>query len=847
TILSGSNRYLNFATTTGSTGYGFRDNGGTMEFKNYGGTWQGVTTATTGPSFRVHRNGSATTTVAGATVVMDWTTEAFDTNNNFNLTNDTFQPTVPGKYIFTAGVYCSNSVSYCEVFIKKNGTTFATALDRGAAGMVTQVTGIIDMNGTTDYVDAHIATSGTSLDGNPAFSNFSGTMVAPVNGNNAAGWANDGTQSFLLDNADKVGVGTSTPWAKLAVQGDLLQTNPIFEVASSSFATKFLSVAGSGFGTTTLSGLNITGQATSTSNVGLHITSNGLRISSLLSCDTIDTDASGNLVCGTDASGGGGGSAYPFTVGTNFGLTTSATTSALFAQGGLFASTTVAFGNAGQSMFFFNAATGNLGLGTTTPFASLQIATTTGKNLVLSDSGAGTNSKHWLFSSMGGNLYVGTTTDLFATSSPSVFSITNSGRVAIGSANPALRLDVAGPSGNLGITNAGALMQLNTTDTATAGIGGGILFGGSYTGTTPTSFGYIGGQKENATDGDYSGKLVFGARTTGTGGADMTRMTILGSNGNVGIGTTTPWKTLSVVGTMAVNGLSSSATGNYVCINTTTWEVTRGNGSACTTSSLRFKENIAGLPYGLASVEAMRPVSFTYRPEMNMGTSTHIGFIAEEMRLIIPEVVNIEADGQVGGIDYPSLTAVLAQAIKDIANITGVFKDNLIAWLGDAQNGIENLFAKEIVAVNVKADSVTTSTLCAKKSDGTEVCVTGDQLAALLASAGASGGSGGSGGGSGEGGGAGDTTTPVLSFNGAAASSTITIGSTYVDPVTATDETAPANPDVYASVNGTTPVLAGTLTLDTSTSTVYIIDYTATDAAGNVGTAERTIEVVPQP
>ncbi len=49
-IFSGTNRYLNFDAVSGSSGYGFRDNAGTLEFKNSGGTWQGVTTATSGPS-----------------------------------------------------------------------------------------------------------------------------------------------------------------------------------------------------------------------------------------------------------------------------------------------------------------------------------------------------------------------------------------------------------------------------------------------------------------------------------------------------------------------------------------------------------------------------------------------------------------------------------------------------------------------------------------------------------------------------------------------------------------------------------------------------------------------------
>ena len=41
-ILNGTSRYLNFGSTAGSSGYGFRDNAGTMEFKNTGGDWQGI-------------------------------------------------------------------------------------------------------------------------------------------------------------------------------------------------------------------------------------------------------------------------------------------------------------------------------------------------------------------------------------------------------------------------------------------------------------------------------------------------------------------------------------------------------------------------------------------------------------------------------------------------------------------------------------------------------------------------------------------------------------------------------------------------------------------------------------
>jgi hypothetical protein len=39
--------YLNFGATSGSTGYGIRDNSGTLEFKNTGGSWTNLTNTVT--------------------------------------------------------------------------------------------------------------------------------------------------------------------------------------------------------------------------------------------------------------------------------------------------------------------------------------------------------------------------------------------------------------------------------------------------------------------------------------------------------------------------------------------------------------------------------------------------------------------------------------------------------------------------------------------------------------------------------------------------------------------------------------------------------------------------------
>lgn len=49
-LVKGTNKYLNFNTSVGSSGYGFRDSGGTMQFKNSGGSWTDVGSGSGGGS-----------------------------------------------------------------------------------------------------------------------------------------------------------------------------------------------------------------------------------------------------------------------------------------------------------------------------------------------------------------------------------------------------------------------------------------------------------------------------------------------------------------------------------------------------------------------------------------------------------------------------------------------------------------------------------------------------------------------------------------------------------------------------------------------------------------------------
>ncbi len=86
---------------------------------------------------------------------------------------------------------------------------------------------------------------------------------------------------------------------------------------------------------------------------------------------------------------------------------------------------------------------GNVGIGTSTPNQLLTVVGTR-PSIKLSDYSAGQNLKTWLFSSMGGNLYIGTSTDAYATSTPAALTILNNGNVGISSTSPSQQFSISG-------------------------------------------------------------------------------------------------------------------------------------------------------------------------------------------------------------------------------------------------------------------------------------------------------------------------------------------------------------------------------------------------------------------
>jgi hypothetical protein len=83
------------------------------------------------------------------------------------------------------------------------------------------------------------------------------------------------------------------------------------------------------------------------------------------------------------------------------------------------------------------------------------------------------------------------------------------------------------------------------------------------------------------------------------------------------------------------------------------------------TSSRRFKDHIAPLPDVSGAVQALRPVTFVYKPAFDDGTRLkQYGLIAEEVAEVLPDLVVRDASGQAETVRYHFLPTLLLAEVQ---------------------------------------------------------------------------------------------------------------------------------------------------------------------------------------
>jgi hypothetical protein len=79
-------------------------------------------------------------------------------------------------------------------------------------------------------------------------------------------------------------------------------------------------------------------------------------------------------------------------------------------------------------------------------------------------------------------------------------------------------------------------------------------------------------------------------------------------------------------------------------------------------SDARLKENIVGLPSQLKNIAFLKPCEFDYKD----GSGHQIGFIAQEMQEVYPDVVGEDSEGMLTITGWDKTTARLVKAIQEL-------------------------------------------------------------------------------------------------------------------------------------------------------------------------------------
>lgn len=200
------------------------------------------------------------------------------------------------------------------------------------------------------------------------------------------------------------------------------------------------------------------------------------------------------------------------------------------------------------------------------------------------------------------------------------------GNVGIGTSSPSTTLTV----GNAAGTIAG---ELTLNPSSTQFEGGQINFRKSLLGSTADWT-----IDQYGTSASDARLRIFNSLAESNG------MAIL-ENGNIGMGTLVPTVRLQVNGDIIANSIGGS-------------------------SDMRFKTNIRSVDNALDKVKALRGVYFNWNqkdfPTKDFTDKTELGFIAQEVEKVLPEVVIRDKTAEeYRSVKYDKVVALLVEAIKE--------------------------------------------------------------------------------------------------------------------------------------------------------------------------------------
>lgn len=277
---------------------------------------------------------------------------------------------------------------------------------------------------------------------------------------------------------------------------------------------------------------------------------------------------------------------------------------------------------------------GQTGIGTTTPINKLEVVTTKADPAI---SGATANGNFRLGATVGTHVLD------FGLSSSSTYSWLQARDKSNYATNYSLSLNPNG--GNVGIGNSAPATTL-TVGNGTGTIPGEItLF--------PATANFEGGQiniKKSLVGStadwiiDQYGSTAADARLRIFSNSELNGM-VIKENGYIGMGNNAPTVRLQVTGDIIANSIAGS-------------------------SDARFKTNIFPIANPLQKVLQLRGVTFDWKtkdfPSRMFSANRAVGFIAQEVEQVLPEVVQTENTTEgYKSVQYDKVVALLVEAIKE--------------------------------------------------------------------------------------------------------------------------------------------------------------------------------------
>ena len=489
-----------------------------------------------------------------------------------------------------------------QLIIRTTGSTFSATVD--AAGY--RISGSTILSGVS-----HVNLGSTGSTGNITLRTTSGSILNVV--------------------SDKVGIGTTSPGAKLDVGGDARVGNVASNSSTTNFETKLI-VKGKNNYSDGTNWFGDYGQIILDANSNMTGSARKFMITNALNNNKFaiirSADANTDPVTDSTASGVNSGTA-------DFVITNS----------------------------------GEIGIGTTAPDTKLDVnGATFVRNVLFTYAGAGNQYAGLSWNNPdNGFLFLKASNVTKVNINSSGVSYFNGGDVGIGTTTPSGKLEVNGNNYNTNTITTFTLRDLgnnygdgdNSIDI--------VMRSRYWSGDQNTSQNSRIRHLKDNSNGSTGTMLQFGTTTEGAGDAS-TKMTIK-ANGYVGIGTTSPGYTLEVNGTAnIVSHLSAHCLGVGTAAPAQNGVIrAAGDIIAYYSSDKKLKDNIVKIEKPLEKLDKINGYEFDWNDKQKLYEGHDVGVVAQEVEEVYPELVETRKNGY-KAVKYEKLVPLLVESIKELKN-----------------------------------------------------------------------------------------------------------------------------------------------------------------------------------